>query len=100
MLTKLNARFMAWKGFDAYIERTERTAKLLLAVALIGWSVIYWADAVQSIQSLSEAFGVALIYGVMLTVTAWFGLYLAWGVAIIFALACEPLIWLYRKICP
>lgn len=100
MLTKLNERFMAWKGFEAYTERTERIAKSLLAIGLIGWSIIYWIDAISSMQSLNEALGIALIYGVILAISAWIGVYLAWGMAILLALSGELFIWLYRKICP
>lgn len=100
MLMKLNARLIAWKGFDAYVERTERTAKLLLAVTLIGWSIAYWWEAIPSIHTAGEVFGIALIYGLILAIIGLVGIYVAWAVAIIFALICEPFIWLYRKICP
>ncbi|AGI33460.1 TPA: hypothetical protein PW412_000743 [Mannheimia haemolytica] len=100
MLTKLNNRITEWAGFEACVTRTECTAKWLLAVALVGWSIFYWLDAIQSIQSLSEGVSFVLIYGLILTILAWVGVYLAWGVAILLTLATEPFIWLYRKICP
>ena len=100
MLTKLNDRLIAWKGFDAYVERTELTAKLLLAVALIGWSIAYWWEVLPTIHTVGEAFGITLIYGLILAIVGLVGIYVAWAVAIVFALICEPFIWLYRKICP
>ena len=100
MLTKLNTRFMNWKGFNAYTERAEYTAKILLAVGLISWSVIYWIDAMQSIESVGKGLGIALIYALLLAIFAWIGVYLSWGGAVIFSLLSEPFIWLYRKICP
>ena len=86
MLTKLNTRFMNWKGFNAYTERTEFTAKILLAVGLIGWSI--------------KGLGIALIYALLLAIFAWIGVYLSWVGAVILSLLSEPFIWLYRKICP
>ncbi|WP_409041614.1 hypothetical protein [Mannheimia haemolytica] len=44
MLTKLNNRITEWAGFEACVTRTECTAKWLLAVALVGWSIFYWLD--------------------------------------------------------
>lgn len=100
MLTKLNQRFMTWQGFDAYIERTEHTAKLFLAVGLIWMSTVYWIDAFNTIHSVGESLGFILIYGLMLAITAWIGVYLAWVIAVILALCSVPFVWLYRKICP
>lgn len=100
MLTKLNTRFMNCKGFNAYTERTEFTAKILLAVGLIGWSIIYWIDAMQSIESVGKGLGIALIYALLLAIFTWIGVYLSWVGAVILSLLSEPFIWLYRKICP
>lgn len=100
MLTKLNERFIAWSGFDAYAERTERTAKILLAVGLIGFSIVYWAGAFQSQQNFNEMLFLAIVYAVVLAILAWVGAYLTWVIATILALFITPFIWLYRKICP
>ena len=79
MLSKLNTRFMNWKGFNAYTERTEYTAKILLAVGLISWSVIYWIDAMQSIESVGKGLGIALIYAFTSCHFCLDWRYLSWG---------------------